>query len=266
MDSILDQIINKKKIELERRKVDIPLSSLEEQIQGSKTILNLSGALMADEIRLIAEIKKASPSKGLLRSEFHPAQIALSYAESGAAAISVLTDQHFQGEISHLKAVSESVVPFGTPVLRKDFIIDPYQVFEARANGADAILLIVAALEQPNLRALLELAGNLWLQCLVEIHDEGELNRALEAGAEIIGINNRDLKSFQTDLSVTRLLAPKIPRGKIVVSESGISSHEDLVNLSQYGVHAVLVGEALMTAENPGNRVKDLLGRGKEID
>ena len=264
MDSILDKIINKKKIEIKSRKADIPLSSLEEQIRSSKTILNLSGALMADEIRLIAEIKKASPSKGLLRADFDPSQIALSYAESGAAAISVLTDQHFKGEIAHLNSVSNTVESFGIPVLRKDFIIDPYQVFEARANGADAILLIVAALEQTKLQELLEVAGNLWLQCLVEIHNEGELSRALEAGAEIIGINNRDLKTFQTNLSVTARLAPRIPKGKIVVSESGISSRDDLLRLAQFGVHAVLVGEALITAEDPGSRVKDLLGRGKE--
>jgi indole-3-glycerol phosphate synthase len=261
MDSILEQIISKKQIEIESRKINTPLSLLEKQILVGRRTLNLSGALMGDEVRLIAEVKKASPSKGLLRSDFHPAKIALSYAESGAAAISVLTDQHFQGEIEHLRVVSDMVAPIGTPILRKDFIIDPYQVFEARANGADAILLIVAALEQSDLKILLEIAGTLWLQCLVEIHNQEELIRALEAGAEIIGINNRNLKTFQTDITVTTRLAPQIPEGKIVVSESGISSHEDLVELAQFGVHAVLVGEALMIAEDPGSRVKEILGR-----
>lgn len=260
MTTILEAIINRKKEEINRRKATVPLPVLEKRVLENRPVLNLSGALMGDNVRLIAEIKKASPSKGLLRKDFQPPQLASDFAQSGAAAISILTDKHFLGEIEHLKMVSDAVAPFGTPVLRKDFILDPYQVFEARANGADAILLIVSALEQSQLEQLLKTAASLWIQCLVEIHNEEELVRALDSGAEIIGINNRDLKTFRTDITVTTELAPRIPQGKIVVSESGISSRDDLVTLAKFGVHAVLIGEALMTASDPGSRLKEILG------
>jgi indole-3-glycerol phosphate synthase len=263
--SILEQIITAKREEISRRQSETPRAALEERIEGRPTPLNLSGALMGDGVRLIAEVKKSSPSRGLLRADFDPAAIARAYAENGAAAISVLTDDHFQGRLEHLPAVRDAVAGLGTPVLRKDFIIDPYQVFESRAWGADAILLIVAALEPALLKELLGLARSLWLQCLVEVHDEAELETALEVGAEIVGINNRDLHTFQTDLAVTEALAPRVPRGRVVVSESGIAGAEDLRRLRPFGVHAVLVGEALVTVPDVGSAVRALLGRKSPI-
>ena len=166
---------------------------------------------------------------------------------------------HFQGSLEHMSAVKEAIRPLGAPVLRKDFIFDPYQVYEARAYGADALLLIVAILTPECLRELLETSQSLWVQALVEVHSEEELEIALTAGAEIIGINNRDLRTFNTDISVTEHLASLVPRGKIVVSESGIHSHDDMLRLRRGGAHAMLVGEAIVTAPDPGAKVRELL-------
>ncbi|MBI2165353.1 MAG: indole-3-glycerol phosphate synthase TrpC [Chloroflexi bacterium] len=267
MPTILDRIVEAKRKELAQSKQRAPLADLKTRIKGHPTHgepvkppLNFSGALWGESVRLIAEVKKASPSRGLLRPDFDPASLALSYAQSGAAAISVLTDAHFQGTLEHLAAVKAAVSPLGLPVLRKDFLFDSYQVYEARAYGADAILLIVAILTQNQLKELLTIARSLWVQCLVEVHTEEEMEKALEAGAEVIGINNRDLNTFATDLSVTERLAPKVPRGKIIVSESGVSARADVLRLQQYGVHAVLVGEALVTAPDVGLKVRELLG------
>lgn len=260
MTTILDRIVETKHQEVERFKKETPLSSLEERIRSLPLPLNFSGALLGDGPRLIAEAKKASPSRGLLRDNYNPAALARAYADNGAAAVSVLTEMdNFQGCLEHMKAVKEVVEPLGVPVLRKDFIFDPYQLHEARANGADAILLIVAILTPDRLQALLSECQSLWLQALVEIHNEEELKRALEAGAEIIGINNRNLHTFETDIAVTERLASSVPRGKILVSESGIHTYSDLLRLRRVGVNAVLVGEALVTAENPGAKVRNLL-------
>ena len=260
MATILDRIVETKRQDVERLKKETPLSSLEERIRALPVPLNLSGALMGDGPRLIAEAKKASPSRGLLRESYDPAALARAYADNGAAAVSVLTERdNFQGSLEHLQAVKEVLQPLGVPVLRKDFIFDPYQVHEARAYGADAILLIVAILTPEHLQALLSTCQSVWLQALVEVHNEEEIETALEAGAEIIGINNRDLRTFETDISVTERLASRVPGGKILVSESGIHSHDDLVRLRRVGVHAVLVGEALVTAADPGVKVKELL-------
>ena len=260
MATILDQIVEVKARELERHTRDEPLEALKERIQSLPVPANLSGALMGDGLRLIAETKKASPSKGLLRDDYDPASLARCYVENGAAAGSVLTEvDHFQGSLEHMSAVKEVVGPLGAPVLRKDFVFDPYQVYEARAYGADALLLIVAILTPERLRELLEVSQSLWLQALVEVHDEAELQAALDAGAEIIGINNRDLRTFNTDISLTDRLASLAPRGKIVVSESGIHSHDDMVRLRRGGAHAMLVGEAIVTAPDPGAKVRELI-------
>ena len=260
MATILDQIVEVKARELERRTRDEPIEALKERIQSLPVPANLSGALMGDGLRLIAETKKASPSKGLLRDDYDPASLAKCYVENGAAAVSVLTEvDHFQGSLEHMSAVKEVVGPLGAPVLRKDFVFDPYQVYEARAYGADALLLIVAILTPERLRELLEVSQSLWLQALVEVHDEAELQAALDAGAEIIGINNRDLRTFNTDISLTDRLASLAPMGKIVVSESGIHSHDDMVRLRRGGAHAMLVGEAIVTAPDPGAKVRELI-------
>ena len=209
---------------------------------------------------LIAEVKKASPSKGLLRPDFDPTALAEAYATNGAAAVSVLTDaDYFQGSVQHLAEVRRALTPHGIPVLRKEFIVDPYQVYEARAYGADAILLIVSVLTATEIGELMSVAGELWMQCLVEVHDEDELQIALEIGAEIVGINNRNLHTFVTDLSVTERLAPMVPQGKIVVSESGIDTRDDIGRVGRAGAHAVLIGEALVTAADPGERLRGLL-------
>ena len=258
MATILDDIVAAKREELQVQRAEVPLEALERRIAEQPRPLNLSGALLGDRVRLIGEVKKASPSRGLLCPDFDPVRLATTYAENAAAAISVLTDPRFQGTLEHMEAVKQAVAAQGTPVLRKDFIFDPYQVHEARAHGADALLLIVAVLDPDQLTELLALSRQFWMQCLVEVHTHGELETALAAGAEIIGINNRDLRTFTTNLSVTRELAPNIPRGKVVVSESGIDSREDILGLRELGVHAVLVGEALVTAVDVGAKVREL--------
>ena len=260
MATILDDIVASKRREVEESKGRIPLEALDERIASQPPALNLSGALLGDRVRLIAEVKKASPSRGLLSPDFDPVRLATAYVNNGAAAVSVLTDPRFQGALEDLSAVKMALAPSGAPVLRKDFTFDPYQVHEARAHGADAILLIVSILSPADLKDLLALARRFWMQCLVEIHSLEELETALEAGAEIIGINNRDLRTFHTSLSVTEELAPRVPRGKVVVSESGISEPDHMRALRRLGVHAALVGEAIVTAPDVGARVRELAG------
>ena len=206
-------------------------------------------------------MKKASPSRGLLAPDFDHLKLAETYASNGAAAISCLTDLRFQGELDHLRQIKESGASQRTPVLRKDFIFDPYQIVETRAAGADALLLIVAILEPGQLKELLDAAQSHWMQCLVEVHDEGELETAVNAGADIIGINNRDLRTFSTDLAVTERLAPLVPKGKQIVSESGIFTREHLRRLDRLKVNAALVGEALVTAPDVGEKVRELTGQ-----
>ena len=260
MPTILDNIVAAKRQELGLQKEAIPLEALEERITSQPGPLNLSGALLGGGIRLIAEVKKASPSRGLLCPDFDPVRLSDLYVSNGAAAISVLTDPRFQGEPDHIAQIKQAGVSRHAPVLQKDFIFDQYQVYEARAVGADALLLIVATLSPPQLNELLALSLKLWMQCLVEVHDEAELQTALDAGAEIIGVNNRDLHTFTTDLRLTERLAPLVPRGKIIVSESGISTREHLLQLGQLGVNGVLVGEALVTAPDVAEKVRELTG------
>lgn len=212
----------------------------------------------AGQPAVIAEIKKASPSKGVLRPEFHPADIARSYAAHGAACLSVLTDRDFfQGSEDYLR---EARAACDLPVIRKDFIIDPYQVFEARAIGADCILLIAAALDDESLRALSALAGELGMDVLVEVHDAPELERALALGLPLIGINNRNLRSFEVSLQTTLDLLSAIPNDRLVVTESGILAPDDVALMRRHGVHAFLVGESFMRASDPGVRLAELFG------
>ena len=260
-DDILGDIVAAKTPELARQKGLVSLDDLREKIAGRPAPLNMSGALLGGGVRLIAEVKKASPSRGLLRPNFDPLDLAETYVGNGAAAVSVLTDPRFEGELAHLEQIKSTGAAGRAPVLRKDFIFDPYQVYEARAAGADAMLLIVAILAPSQLKELVDRAQELWMQCLVEVHDEDELAVALDSGAEIIGINNRDLRTFNTDLAVSEALAPKVPRGKIIVSESGISTPDHLRRVSAVGVNAVLVGEALVTAADVGQKVRELTGQ-----
>ena len=261
MPSILDDIVADKRQELTRQKELVSLSDLQARIVSQQTPLDLSRALQSRGVRLIAEVKKASPSRGLLCPDFDPVRIAGTYASNGAAAISILTDPRFEGELDHISQVKQSGVSLRAPVLRKDFIFDPYQVYEARSIGADALLLIVAILSAQQLKELLELSRRLWMQCLVEVHNRAELQTAVDAGADIIGVNNRDLHTFTTDLAVTERLVPLVPRGKVIVSESGISTRDHLRQLGEMGVDAVLVGEALVTAPDIGAKVRELTGQ-----
>jgi indole-3-glycerol phosphate synthase len=255
--TILDKILATKKREVERNKRKVKLFCLMECIARRQAPLDFAAALRGEGIKLIAEVKKASPSKGVLRPYFDPMALAKAYAESSAAAISVLTDAaYFQGSPEHLAAIRQTV---GLPLLRKDFIYDEYQIYESAAYGADALLLITAILEPKQLIKMLAVSRSLGLGCLVEVHDKDELAKALESGAEIIGINNRNLKTFEADLNTTRDLRPLVPEDKIVVSESGISRREDVIKLEGWGVNAMLIGEALVTARNIPEKIKELM-------
>ncbi len=258
---ILKKIVEVERKDLELRRAEAPLGDLELRVKDAAhpPPLNLAGALMGDETRVIAEVKRATPSKGVLREDIDAAALASTYAENGAAAISVLTNgPFFQGSLEDMESVHGAVRPRQVPVLRKDFLFDPYQVLEARARGADAVLLIVAMLSPGLMSELMDAARKLWMQCLVEVHTEGELETALSSGAEIVGINNRDLHTFVTDLEVTERLAPKVPPDRIVVSESGIRSRDDVARVARSGAHAILVGEALVTSDDPGTRLREL--------
>jgi indole-3-glycerol phosphate synthase len=263
---ILKRILHRKAEEIVARSTQLNLRELSRRIEdmpAPRGFLNrLQDKLQAGQVAVIAEIKKASPSKGLLRDPFVPAQIARSYAAFGATCLSVLTDRDFfQGSEAHLR---EAHAACGLPVLRKDFIIDPYQVYEARVIGADCILLIVAALGDALLRDLAQLALHLDMDVLVEVHDEVELERALDLGLPLIGINNRDLRSFETRLDTTLRLLKDIPDDCIVVTESGIHTAEEVAMLREHGVHAFLVGEAFMRAAEPGEKLAELFGTGNK--
>ena len=222
--------------------------------------LDFAAALRGDGIQLIAEVKKASPSRGVIRHDFNPAEIAYIYASNGASAISVLTEStNFQGSLKHLKTIRTALEDNGLPLLRKDFIYDSYQVYESRACGADALLLIVALLDPQQLAGLLRLSHEMGMACLVEVHNEAEVEAALSSGAGIIGINNRNLNTFAVDLAVTRRLRPLIPPDRTVVSESGIKNRSDIARLREWGVNAVLVGESLMSAPDIAAKMRELL-------
>jgi len=259
---ILDDIVKDKLIEIEMRKRMMPDTQLRDLIETQAPVRDFARALKTRNIGIIAEVKKASPSKGVISFDFNPVSISMIYAASGATAISVLTDEkYFQGKLDYLKEIRENLSRIPVPLLRKDFILDPYQVYESRAYGTDAILLIVAILKPAKLRDLLELTHRLGMHALVEVHNEQEVAVALDSGAEIIGINNRDLTTFKVDLTTTSRLRSRIPSGKIVVSESGIKSRQDIEVLQGQGVNAVLIGETLMAAGDVTAKMRELLGQ-----
>lgn len=257
---ILKKILARKTEEITERNSTLPMRELSKRVEAAPAPRDFVGAIKAKLAAglpaVIAEIKKASPSKGVLRTDFHPAEIAKSYERGGAACLSVLTDaDFFQGCEEYLQQARAAC---GLPVLRKDFIIDPYQVYEARVIGADCILLIVAALDDATMRELAQLARRLGMAVLVEVHDAEELERALSLDTPLIGINNRDLRTFNVTLQTTLDLLPSIPGDRIVITESGILAPQDVTLMRDHNVHVFLVGEAFMRADDPGEALASL--------
>lgn len=259
MPTILDEIVQSKRREVDAARRRMPLEELEVQAAEAPPVRDFRAALAGPgPIQLIAEVKKASPSAGIIRPDFEPIAIARAYQDHGAACLSVLTDApYFQGHLSYLARIRASVA---IPLLRKDFLIDEYQVVEARMAGADAVLLIAEILEDAQLAALQARARTLGMACLVEFHDAANLPRVLASSADLIGINNRDLHRFVTDLDQTLRLRDQIPQDVVLVSESGIRDRRDVERLEAAGVSAILVGETLMRAPDIGLAVEQLLG------
>lgn len=260
MGTILDKIVATKRGEIEACKARRPESALRAELAAAPPPRDFFAALATPgPIRLIAEVKKASPSKGVIRADFDPVQIALTYQRHGAACLSVLTDEpYFQGSLGYLHDVRETV---GLPVLRKDFILDKYQLYEARAAGADAVLLIAECLDDCQLRGLHNEAIALGMTPLVELYEPANLSRVLEAGATLIGVNNRDLRTFEVDLDHTLRVREQIPPECLVVGESGIRTRADVERLEAAGVDAILVGETFMASPDIGAAVDRLLGK-----
>jgi indole-3-glycerol phosphate synthase len=256
---MMDQLIAGARQGVDARRRELPQSDLESRLAARGEDRPFNEALSRPSLSLIAEFKRRSPSAGQIASEVADvATQAAAYERGGAAALSVLTDEpHFGGSLTDLR---EARAACGMPIIRKDFIVDPYQLYEAAVNGADAVLLIVAALDDEALGALYEEARSIDLDCLVEVHDGEELERALEAGAEVIGINNRNLDDGRVDVATTYELMPDVPAGKTVVAESGISSRGELEELDRVGVDAVLIGTALMESDDPETKVRELTG------
>jgi indole-3-glycerol phosphate synthase len=256
--TILHTIVRHKWAEIAAAKAAAPEADLERRVASLPPVRDFAGSLNKPGMRLIAEVKKASPSAGVIRADFDPVAIARTYERHGADCISVLTDrQFFQGDLSYLIAIHDAV---RLPALRKEFILDRYQLVEARAAGADAVLLIAEILPGHQLRTLFDQATELGLHVLVELHDAVELPRVIDCGATLIGINNRDLRTFQTTLDQTLELLPRVPSGRVVVSESGIKTNADVKRLEAAGVKAVLVGESLMRAPDIGAALDELRG------
>jgi indole-3-glycerol phosphate synthase len=257
--TILDQIVAVKHAEVVSMKRGTSLSELKRMTEDLPQPRDFRTAVSGGNCRIIAEIKRRSPSKGNLTTDFDPVRIALIYEENGAAALSVLTDKEFfAGEKKYLNDIKEKV---SLPLLRKDFIIDPSQIYETRLIGGDALLLIAGILEARQLADYLGLTEEMGLSALVEIHDREDLDKALAAGAAIIGLNNRNLKTFTTDLQTSCELMPHIPEGRMVVSESGIRTRSDIEDLMAAGIHAFLVGETLIKAKDRGEKLRELLRR-----
>jgi indole-3-glycerol phosphate synthase len=261
MSDILNKILRDKAIEVVERAEQVSLPALSREVENLPAARGFTAAIRkaieSSGVAVIAEIKKASPSKGIIREQFDPASIARSYASNGASCLSVLTDEkYFQGHTDYLKAARNACK---IPILRKDFMIDPYQIYEARVMGADAILLIAAALGDPMMSDMEQIALALGMDVLVEVHNEEELERALRLQSPLLGINNRNLRTFETRLETTLSMLSSIPADKVVVSESGINSADDIALLQQNNVNAFLVGEALMRHEEPGQALAALL-------
>ncbi len=254
--TILDEIIHWKRGEIARLKHARSEQAMRAEAATAPPPRDFAAALRAPGVRLIAEIKRASPSKGLIHPDLDAVALAREYEANGAAAISVLTDEHFfQGRLDDLRAVRRNV---SIPVLRKDFVLDPYQVYQARAAGADAVLLIVAALDDGDLDALHRLIRRLEMSALVEVHDEAELERALKIGPRVIGVNNRNLHTFEVDLETTARLRPLVPADVVLVAESGVHTRADVARLAAIGADAMLVGEALVRAADVGQKIRQL--------
>ena len=266
MSDILNQIVAVKREEIAAAQKRVPLAAMRADAESRVLTRDFEGALRrkiaAGRSAVIAEIKKASPSKGVLRADFIPADIAQSYAEgdgkTNAACLSVLTDrQFFQGQVDYLKQARASC---DLPVLRKDFMVDPYQIYESRAMGADCILLIAACLDDARMAELESIARSLDMAVLVEVHDQGELERALKLKTPLVGINNRNLRTFEVSLDTTLGMLKDVPADRLVVTESGITTQEDVAKMRAAGVHAFLVGEAFMRADDPGQALAALFG------
>jgi len=257
--NVLREIIAHKREELAARRAATPLAEIRKEAEDAPPARDFAAALRGDDVRIIAEIKRASPSAGSIRpTDFDPAAIARGYEHSGAAALSVLTDERFfAGRLEFLRQARRTVQ---IPVLRKDFVLEPWQIYEARAAGADAILLIVAVLEPTILHDLLALTRDLGMSALVETHTREEVHSALQTPARIIGVNNRDLHTFNVDLATTERLAETIPDERILVAESGVNSRADVRRLAEAGANAVLVGTTLMRAASPGRALRRLTG------
>jgi indole-3-glycerol phosphate synthase len=261
--SVLDRILTRVRERLAERGPDESLAEVRRRAEAAEDRPSFRAALIAEGTSLIAEAKAASPSRGVLREAYDPVGLGRAYERAGARAISVLTEpDFFRGDPAHLRAAAAAV---SLPVLRKDFVVDEIQVWEARAWGASAVLLIVAALEDSPLRDLIAVANGAGLAALVEVHDEREAARALAAGATIVGVNNRDLATFRTDRGTTARVAREIPRDVVLVSESGIATREHVLEVERAGAAAVLVGEALVTADDPGRKASELVGGRREI-
>jgi indole-3-glycerol phosphate synthase len=256
---ILQKIIENKKEEIERQKKILPLGELRQMLVDRPPTRDFDGAIRNRDCAVIAEVKRSSPSKGRIREDFDPVGIAGIYEDNGASAISILTERKFfEGRAAYIPQIGRSVK---LPLLRKDFIIDPYQINEARVLGADALLLIARILEAGEMRDFLGIASELGLAALVEVHNEADVEKAVSSGARIVGINNRDLATFRTDLDVSIRLARRIPKAITVVSESGIDSRGEIEKLMEAGIHAFLVGESLMRAKDMGKKLRELLGK-----
>jgi indole-3-glycerol phosphate synthase len=258
--SVLDEIIDGVRADLEERQARTSIEDLKQEARRTREALDPMPAFRADGVSVIAEVKRSSPSKGALASIVDPAALARNYQSGGAATISVLTERRlFGGSLDDLRAVRAAV---DVPVLRKDFIVTSYQLWEARAAGADLALLIVAALSQNELESLVDRAGSIGLTPLVEVHDEEEVERALSAGAQLIGVNARDLKTLDVDRDTFGRLAPRIPDGVVRVAESGVRGPHDVFEYAKQGAHVVLVGETLVRGEDPRSAVADLVAAG----
>ena len=257
---ILQKIVENKREEVARQKEILPLGELRQMLADRPPTRDFEGAIRDRGCAVIAEVKRSSPSKGRIREDFDPVGIAGIYEDNGASAISILTERKFfEGSAAYIPQIGRAV---GLPLLRKDFIIDPYQINETRVLGADALLLIARLLEAGELRDFIGLASELGLAALVEVHDEADVEKAISSGARIVGINNRDLATFRTDLAVSIRLARRIPKGVTVVSESGIGSRGDIERLMGAGIHAFLVGESLMRERISGRNSGNCSGTG----